>query len=222
MFRQKNQPVIVPQAEHARLAGALAYHYGNDDFARPKIPFAAFVMGITAHDRGYGELDNIGVGEADEATWLAIQERGILHRSDNLILNAVACAHIQRLVGSDDTPEHHAVAELAEAEISHALQHTDLTREALDRADRVTNLCDMISFYFSFGMQRVDNRLVYATMQDDKLVEINYAISSDGRIRVSPWVFGPEKVHGFVTGYQTAGYPHKLTPVLLPYEVVPA
>ena len=67
MFRSSRRDVVFPQAEHARLAGAIALAWGNERFARPALPFDAFVRGVTLHDRGYGQLDADGMGR-----WRAI------------------------------------------------------------------------------------------------------------------------------------------------------
>ena len=58
MFKSKTRPLVLPQSEHARLAGLLAYHWGNADFDRPALDFASFVKGVAEHDRGYGVYDN--------------------------------------------------------------------------------------------------------------------------------------------------------------------
>lgn len=42
---------VVPQAEHSRVAGQLAAHWGNATFARPT-PYAALVLAAQEHDQG--------------------------------------------------------------------------------------------------------------------------------------------------------------------------
>jgi hypothetical protein len=47
--------------------------WGNADFVRPSVPFDSFVMGIGLHDRAYGPLDNLPIGELPEEEWLALR-----------------------------------------------------------------------------------------------------------------------------------------------------
>jgi len=51
MFRSTKREALFPQSEHARLAGAIALAWGNEQFHRPALPFASFVAGVTLHDR---------------------------------------------------------------------------------------------------------------------------------------------------------------------------
>ena len=76
MFKSSKRPIVIPQSEHLRLAGALAMLWGNDLFEFPPLPLPSVVMGIGLHDRGYGYLDNHAIGEVDEETWLRITRRG--------------------------------------------------------------------------------------------------------------------------------------------------
>ena len=83
VFRSVRRQVVYPQAEHARLAAALAPHWGNDPFARPPLPFRSFVGGVALHDRGYGQLDADAIGEVDADRWIAIQEAGFAPIGDD-------------------------------------------------------------------------------------------------------------------------------------------
>ena len=69
MFKSKKRAITIPQSEHARLAGYLAYHWGNADVAPPPLDRVAFASGVTNHDRGYGHLDSMAIGEVDDAIW---------------------------------------------------------------------------------------------------------------------------------------------------------
>ena len=62
MFRSRRRAVIFPQAEHMRLAGALAAHWGNGRFPRPPLDFLSFTLGVALHYRGYGLFDDDPLG----------------------------------------------------------------------------------------------------------------------------------------------------------------
>ena len=90
MFRSRRRPVVFPQAEHARLAGTIALAWGNDQFARPALPFDAFVRGVTLHDRGYGQLDADGIGEVPPDRWVAIQRASFAPRGEEPVVDLVS------------------------------------------------------------------------------------------------------------------------------------
>ena len=48
--------LLFAQPDHARLAGELAAHWGNDDFARPE-PYDDVLLAVAEHDNGWRELD---------------------------------------------------------------------------------------------------------------------------------------------------------------------
>ncbi len=77
MFRSKRHPVVVPQAEHARMAGAIAAVRANP----PPLPFESFVRGVALHDRGYGELDDDEIGATSPERWADVERRGFTERS---------------------------------------------------------------------------------------------------------------------------------------------
>src|SRR3954468_14813235 len=78
MFRSARRDVVFPQAEHARLAGALALAWGNERFTRPALPSDSFVRGVTLHDRGYGLLDEDEIGRMEPSRWAQIQLQGFM------------------------------------------------------------------------------------------------------------------------------------------------
>ena len=94
--------MVFPQAEHARLAGTIALAWGNDRFARPALPFDAFVRGVTLHDRGYGELDADGIGEVPPDRWAAIQQASFAPRGEEPVVDLLVALHVHRLVSNVD------------------------------------------------------------------------------------------------------------------------
>src|SRR3990167_6523418 len=72
MFKPKNRNLIIPQREHARLAGNIAVYWGNTDFDRPTIPLNSVVKGITFHQNGYDLVDTHPVKEMDDDTLINV------------------------------------------------------------------------------------------------------------------------------------------------------
>jgi hypothetical protein len=201
VFRSTRRPVVYPQAEHARMAGAIAAAWRPE--AVP-LPFASFVRGVTLHDRGYGELDADELGALAPERWAEIQTRGFRARSGDEVTDLVVALHIRRLVGDD--VEHPARAALAR-ELDAALG--DVPADAR-RADAVTELCDRLAFAFCFE-------------EPDEGEVGGVAFSYDGgeRITLDPWPLAVTSLRGVVGGFEADGYPQRLEPVVALFSVEP-
>ena len=69
MFKSTQRPIVIPQSEHLKLAGALAQLWGNAEFELPPLPRLSVVTGIALHDRAFGYLDDLPVGtEMDDGS----------------------------------------------------------------------------------------------------------------------------------------------------------
>lgn len=221
MFKSKIRPIVIPQYEHLKLAGALALLWGNAAFARPPIPFDSFVTGIGLHDRAYGTLDNHPILEAPEAEWLALTRRGFDTAWADPVADAIAKLHLHRLVSYSSTPARQAVAaEMAEAIAAH-MGRFGLDPALFARIDRVTRLCDDIAFAFCFEAPVEGSTRIFPCYDRDEEVEVHYRVA-EGVIHVDPWPFGVDRSVGYLIGYQREGYPDMLEPVIVHYELVTA
>lgn len=216
MFKSKARPIVIPQSEHARLAGAIAYLWGNHAFDPPPLDRMAFVSGVTHHDRGYGVLDNIALGEASDAVWLATQERGITTALGNPVADVVALLHIRRLLANKNLAAAKPLVALAEQHIESQIQQTSYDRETFDRADTITNLCDSIAFVFCFEEPSTFEAQVWTT---NGMTTVRVSTTAEGEIHITPWTLSVESYTGFIVGYRRDGYPDHLKPVLVPYNV---
>src|SRR5437763_1730893 len=142
VFRSRRRAVVYPQAEHGRMAGAIAASWRRE--AIP-LPFESWVRGVTLHDRGYGELDDDELLSIPQERWAGeIQTRGFRERSGDDVADLVVALHIRRLIGDD--LEHPARAALAR-EIDVALGEVSGDARA---ADKATHVCDAVAFAFCF------------------------------------------------------------------------
>jgi hypothetical protein len=204
MFRSRRRPIVFPQADHARFAGALAAAWAGPPAG---LPFASFVRGVADHDRGYGEHDVADIDTVDDATWIAIQRRGFAPRGEDAVVDLVAALHVRRLLSRNDPV---ATAE-AEAVIDALLPLAAVTREQADAADAITNVCDVISFEFCFEAPSERDVRGYHLVLD-----------GEGDVAVDPWPFRLPELAGQVTAYEAAGYPELLVPVVVPFQTRPA
>jgi hypothetical protein len=202
VFRSKRRAVVYPQAEHGRMAGAIAAAWRPE--AIP-LPFDSFVRGVTLHDRGYGELDTDELGSIPPERWAGeIQTRGFRMRSGDDVTDLVVALHIRRLIGDD--VEHPARAALAR-EIDDALGDVSADARA---ADAVTELCDRLAFAFCFEEEASGDA-----------GGIAYAYDGAGRVTLDPWPLAVPSLRGVVGGFAADGYPHRLEPVVALYAVEP-
>lgn len=225
MFRSKTQSIIVPQYEHGKLAGTLASHWGNTDFDRPDIDFAAFVKGVTLHDWSYGVLDNLPIMESTDAEWLPFMRRGIEYSFPHPVTDIVVKLHIRRLLagqptpGGQLTPQRAQLVGVIDEIVDRRLVESGYSLADFQWADHITRLCDFISFDFAFG-ESVERTLpLCPRLKSAFEVEISYSIGAHGDISLTPWPFDDPAFTGILIGYQRQGYPTDLHPILLPYSV---
>ncbi len=219
MFRSRNRSIIVPQAEHARFAGAIAYLWGNDAFAPPELDPNAFALGVAIHDRGYGELDAAGIGEADAATWLAMQRAGLAARHPDPIVDTIALTHIRRLVSGKTSPAAQELVREFDEVIAENVARTGLDHGAFETADSITAVCDSISFLFCFEERSSVSREVVVDHTTGATRTIEIAINDGGEVRLRPWPLAVREMTGFLIAYHETGYPGNPTPILLPYSL---
>lgn len=219
MFRSEARPVIVPQSEHLKLCGSLAMLWGNADFDFPPFDRFSVLAGMAGHDRGYGPLDNSPIGGMDDETWNGIARRGFDMRYSDAVADIIAKYHIRRLASHGESKERKEMTREFDRRILEDLAAHDLRREDFDRIDRITELCDKISFVFSFeerGGRRVD---IFPHNGSDRTVTVDFQVYG-AEIRCRPWPFSVNEYSGYITAYHVAGYPDVLDPVILPYHLL--
>jgi hypothetical protein len=208
VFRSRSRPVVYPQAEHARVAAVIAAAWGE---GRPPVPFESFVHGVALHDRGYGELDADGIGETDDERWLEIQRRGFSVQEDDAVVELVVASHIHRLVSYGDSPARQAVARDFAAALPARRAAANVSEAEAAAADRITNLCDRISFELCFE-------------HDVEFSAAGYSCTAtaDGIATVDPWPLASPRLEVPAIGYESNGYPEVLRPVERTFVVQPA
>jgi hypothetical protein len=216
MFRSSRRPVVFPQAEHARLAGALALAWGNDRFERPALPFEAFVRGVTLHDRGYGQLDADGIGEVPTDRWAAIQRASFAPRGEEPVVDLLVALHVHRLVASvDETILAPMTAALPELHRGAGVSETDAAE-----ADLIMDLCDRIAFDFCVE-EPTSGRVAVAPARAAEPVAVVYTVDGHGGITLEPWPLDMPCVAGIILGFRAERYPDELEPVVVPFDARP-
>jgi hypothetical protein len=206
MFRSKRRPLVFTQADHARFAAVIALHWRQ----RPPVPFESFVRGVADHDRGYGEHDDAEIGVVDNASWVEIQRRGFQPRGEDPVVDLVVALHIRRLLSPpEDEPETAALAEL-DALVPSLLSAAGVTPEDAEAADAVTNVCDRLAFLFPFEEPA-----------SGEVRGIGYRLDGQGTVMLEPWPLGVPWLHGLIPAFEAEGYPERLVPFVVPFEIRP-
>jgi len=218
VFRSKIRPLIIPQYEHGRLAGMFASLWGNQEFKKPTIDFAAFVQGVTFHDWHYGVIDNLAIGAAPEDDWLEIVEQGVDYQFSKPIADIVAKLHLKRLLSGRDSTLTSALMDRIENRIAARLKETNLQREQFEWADKITAGCDQMAFDFSFEKPVQGSFSVFKEEGASKETKITYEIHPKGEISIAPWPFSVTEYHGIIIGYQAQDYPGTLAPEAIPFR----
>jgi hypothetical protein len=199
MFRSRRRDVVFPQMEHAAFAAGIALQWAD----RPNVPFDSFIRGVALHDRGYGELDEDEIGAVEPGCWLEIQRRGFGARDDDPVVDVIVSLHVARLVGDDDSS--------FRDELPALLARASVDEATAAAADRITNLCDRISF-----------DICVEQPEEGSLGGIRYSYDGDTRVTVDPWPFAPERFGVLLVGYRADGYPRTLDRVVEPIAFAPA
>lgn len=199
MFRSSRRDVVFPQMEHAAFAAGIALHWRE----LPHVPFHSFVRGVALHDRGYGELDEDEIGGVDRTRWLEIQRRGFGTRDEDPVVDLIVSLHVARLVGEDDPSFREGLPPL--------LERAGVDEATAAAADRITNLCDRISFDVCLEQP-----------EEGSLRGISYAYDGGNGVVVEPWPFDVDRFGVLLVGYRTDGYPQMLDRVVEPITFAPA
>lgn len=225
MFISKQRPIAIPQAEHQKLAGALALLWGNAEFDRPPIALDSFLAGVALHDRVYGALDNLPIGGIPEADWLDLTQRGFEMTWADPVADLITKLHLQRLTGYGKAPARQAQAAAMAQVIADMEQRLGLDPTLFARIDRITNLCDSIAFDVCFEAPAAGTVKVFPSFGAEIEVEVHYQTTFDPQwgstITVNPWPFTVLSHEGYMVGYKTDGYPTELEPVMVLYRVTP-
>lgn len=218
MFRSKHRQIITPQSEHLKLVGTLALLWGNDQFDTPPIERNSMIAGMGLHDRGYGYLDNSPIGGMRDEEWEVIARRGFSMPCSDVVADTIIKYHFRRLA-SDGTSEIRKAlyAEFSRAIDEHLKQH-NLSKTLFDRIDRITDLCDRLSFEFCFEAPAFGSISIFPRNNEDKEVTVQYYVE-ESEINITPWPFSVDEHRGYLVAYQKDGYPERLDPAILSYRL---
>ncbi len=219
MFRSRRREVVFPQREHARFAAAVADAW-SDAFAPVRLPRERFVLGVAEHDRGYAEHDADEIGNLPPGRWVEIQARGFAPTRQDAVVDLVVALHVRRLVSSGRDEESRRALTAMDAELPALVVAAGVSADDAAAADRITDLCDRISF--DFCLEAPATGAVAVIGAEGAATEVRYALDGNGGVTLEPWPLDVERLAGTVQGFASARYPDDLEPVPTPFVLEPA
>ena len=216
MFKSKRRPIVTPQSEHLKLVGTLAMLWGNDEFDTPPIDRVSMIAGMGLHDRGYGYLDNHSIGGMDDAEWFPIARRTFYMPCSDVVADTIVKYHFRRLASHDESAGRKTLTAEFSTALDEHLEVHNLSKKLFDRIDRITDLCDSLSFKFCFDVPASGEISMFPRNGEDKEVAVKYHVE-EGIINVNPWPFSVDSYQGYLVAYKLDGYPKALDPVILTY-----
>ncbi len=210
--------MVFPQREHAVLSATIASAW--DDATWPiRLPREPFVRGVARHDRGYDDHDADEIGRVSRERWLAIQEQGFAPTRADPVVDLVVALHVRRLVSYGDDAGSRRVLGAMDAALPALVRGAGVSAEDAAAADRITRLCDRISF--DFCLEEPGSGDVEVIGADGSPVRISYAVDGLGSITLDPWPLDRPALAGTVLAYAAEGYPEVLESVPTPFAVEP-
>lgn len=218
MFKSKRRPIVTPQSEHLKLVGTLAMLWRNDQFDFPPVERESLIAGIGLHDRGYGYLDNAPIGEMHDSEWFPIARSTFYMPCSDVVADTIVKYHFRRLASHDDSAGRKALATEFSAALDEYLEKHNLSKKLFERIDRITDLCDSLSFSLCFDVPASGEISIFPHNDEDGEVTVKYHVE-DGVISAEPWPFSVDSYEGYLVAYKSVGYPETLDPVILPFAL---
>jgi hypothetical protein len=218
MFKSKRRAIVTPQSEHLKLVGTLAIFWGNGAFDLPPIERESMILGMGTHDRGYGYLDNHPIGGMSDSEWLPIARRTFYMPCSDVTADTIVKYHFRRLASHDDSPQRKALTMEFSKVLDEHLKEHNLSQELFERIDRITDLCDSLSFRLCFDVPASGEISIYPRNDEDTEIPVKYHVEA-GVISADPWPFSVDNYEGYVLAYKIDGYPERLDPVVLPFAL---
>lgn len=225
MFKPRNRSLIIPQREHARLAGNIAVYWGNERFHLPRIPLSTVIKGITFHQNGYELIDTHPVIEMSDDTLVKVLRNDFNVQMSDIEAELISMFHQFRLVSkrliTKPSEEFVKLQKEFEIAIENKLARSKYSKGDFLWADRITNLCDRISFNFSFGEEITEIIPIYSKVGSEEKVEIKQTLKGENTIELDKWPFSSKQIRNVVIAYESEDYPKTLRPVLLEFKLIP-
>lgn len=207
MFVGQVTGTIIPQREHARIAGVLAEHWGNAFFKLPALPYTSILNAVLLHDRGYPKLDTLEINAAPEEEWLKIQRKTAEKKNPDPVIDILVKMHIVRLLRRSDTPARNTYAEDLEKRIEKLQKENPYDLNLFIMADSILEYCDSVSY--DYCLETGQSRTLQIQSPESS-IDLSYSFETPQHIKVQPWPFKipeSETIKEEVRAYEKSGYP---------------
>lgn len=225
MFTYKSKNLVIPQREHARLAGNIAVYWGNKHFDLPRIPLSTVVKGITFHQNGYDTFDINPVGEMSEDILYRVFENDFNVDMKDQNAELVNMFHQFRLVNGKVKREGSEKFKKLKEEFNQVIQTRLKTSKFREKdflwTNRITHLCDKVSFNFCMENKVEEIVPLYIKTNSQVMQNSKHRLVSENTVQLDSWPFSIREIKSVVIGYEKLNYPNHLIPHLLQVKLVP-
>ena len=136
------------------------------------------------------------------------------------VVDLVVAMHVRRLVShATDDAARAALTEMDEG-IPALREAAAVSEEDAAAADRITDLCDRVSF--DFCLEQPESGSMGVVGPDGGTIAVRYEVDGHGTIVLDPWPLEERTVSGVLLGYAADAYPRVLDPVVTPFRIEPA
>ena len=132
------------------------------------------------------------------------------------VADLIARHHLRRLTRGNSSTAVQALHHSFGQSIIAQLQEDGFSADLFERIDRITDLCDSISFAFCFEQPAQGTVSIFPRNGTTTEIQVRYTVEA-GAIQVVPWPFSVKSYIGYIVGYHLPDYPNRLDPVILPF-----
>jgi hypothetical protein len=134
------------------------------------------------------------------------------------IADVITRHHLLRLVSARDSDGRRRLTQEMRRSLDEQVEKAGLDAELFHRIDRMTQLCDTISFYFCREEPSQGRVEVWPDYAGTKATYVEYRVSGSD-ISLDPWPLSSEAYEGYILGYRAEGYPQRVDGLIVPYVV---
>ncbi len=136
------------------------------------------------------------------------------------VADVITRHHLLRLVTGRDTPARQALAQEMRLALDEEMGQHALDADLFKAVDRMTNLCDRISFDFC-REKPTEGQLELSARYSPPEGRVIYYKVAGSDISLDPWPLQPEAYDSYLVAYQLEGYPEQLDALIVPYHLRP-
>lgn len=219
MFASKTRPIVFPQSEHVRLAGAVAETLERPCSDLTQVSFPTVVRATFEHDRAYRAFDTFDVTATPFEQWVVLQRSALVETVFGPEVDILVALHIKNLAAQSRHSASRAFVDECEQFVTRLLDTTARPRTHLEVAAKIVSFCDMVAYDFCLEEGPSEESINVPSAFDQRSVALHYRIEDSGIIRLSPWSRKADEITSTINAYPSDHYRRDAEPIAIPYRL---